>query len=238
MAVGVHADVLEFPPDFSTNINGRRTLDETLLPALRRELSSADHPRFIGVHVMGSHWEYYNRYPVRFQQFGNKRDLERLSMISIFAATDASELAVVDSYDNSVLYSDWFLRQVIDAAANLSVPVTVTFFPDHGEDLQRLDGAAGHGAPVFTRHAFEIPAFIWFNRAYQKSHAENVAAVKRNATAFIRSHDLFNTLGQLMEIEWSTFKAARSFASDSFKPDEDMNVIAGGRLVPLERGPL
>jgi glucan phosphoethanolaminetransferase (alkaline phosphatase superfamily) len=237
MATGVHADVLEFPPDFKTNINGRHTLDESLLPALRQELSRPDQPRFIGIHMMGSHWEYYNRYPARFQQFGNKHDLEKLSMISIFAASDASEVAVVDSYDNSVLYSDWFLRQVIDSAANLSVPATVTFFPDHGEDLQHLDGAAGHGAPIFTRHAFEIPAFIWFNRAYQISHPKEVAAIKQNATASIRSHDLFNTLGQLMEIEWPTCKSTRSFASEDFTPDERMSVIAGGKLVPDNEGP-
>jgi glucan phosphoethanolaminetransferase (alkaline phosphatase superfamily) len=208
-SAGVSADTMDFPPDFNSNINGRHTLDEVLLPAYRRELARSGQSRFIGIHMMGSHWEYYNRYPSRFQQFGGAQGVKKLSMISVFVSGGASEAAVVDAYDNSVLYSDWFLRQIIDGAARLRVPATVTFFPDHGEDLQQLDGNSGHGAPEYTRHAFQIPAFLWFNQAYQAAHPQEVAAVRANAAAAIRSYELFPTLGHLMGISWPGFVPAR-----------------------------
>jgi hypothetical protein len=230
--VGVNADTMEFPPDFNSNINGRHTLDEVLLPAFRRELARSGESRFIGIHMMGSHWEYYNRYPSGFQHFGAAEDVKKLSMISLFASGSANDAAVVDAYDNTVLYSDWFLRQIIDSAAQLSVPATVIFFPDHGEDLQLLDGNAGHGAPEYTRHAFQIPAFVWFNHAYQAAHPQEVAAVRANAAASIRSHDLFHSLGQLMGIGWPGFVTARSFASPNFVADHVTPVIAGGVLIP------
>lgn len=230
-SVGVSADTMDFPPDFNSNINGRHALDEVLLPAYRRELARSGESRFIGIHMMGSHWEYYNRYPSRFQHFGAAQDAKKLTMISVFVSGGSSEAAVVDAYDNSILYSDWFLRQIIDGAARLRVPATVTFFPDHGEDLQQLDGNSGHGGPQYTPHAFQIPAFLWFNQAYQTAHPQEVAAVRANAAAGIRSYDLFPTLGQLMGISWPGFVSARSFASQSFVADRKTPVIAGGVLV-------
>lgn len=227
-SVGITPDRLEYPADFQATINGRHTLDEALLPAYRRELARSGTARFIGIHMMGSHWEYYRRYPDRFARFGAA---SQLGMLSIFLADDASARKVLDSYDNTVLYTDWFLQQVIEAARALEVPATVTFFPDHGEDLQLLDGASGHGQPVYTRHAFEIPAFVWMNAAYRRAHPERAAALERNAALEIRTHNVFYTLGDLMGITWPGSHARFSFASEQFAPDVAMQHIAGGVLV-------
>ncbi len=229
--VGVDADRLEYPPDFNQDINGRHTLDEALLGAYRREIGRSGAPRFIGIHMMGSHWEYYRRYPDRFQQFGQRAGPGALTTISIFLNGRDSESAVVDAYDNSVLYTDWFLQQIIEAARRLTVPATVTFFPDHGEDLQLLDGDSGHGQPRYTRHAFEIPAFVWLNEAYRQAHPQLAAALRDNARKRIRSHDLFQTLAALMGIEWRGQDDRRSFASDRFAADTSSRYIAGGVLV-------
>jgi len=127
------------------------------------------------------------------------------------------------------------LKQIIEPARRLTVPATVTFFPDHGEDLQLLDGHSGHGAPEYTPHAFSIPAFVWINDAYAKAHPDKVAALRRNAGKQIRSHDVFGTLADLMDITWPGQQAARSFASDGFVPDRMAKYSAGGVLVTQDR---
>ncbi len=108
---------------------GRHTLDEVLLPAIERELDRSGAPRFIVIHMMGAHWEYYRRYPKSFQRFGTGQGL---SLLSIFFADPKGLSNVVDAYDNAVLYNDWFLHQVIESARGLSVPATVMFISDHG----------------------------------------------------------------------------------------------------------
>jgi glucan phosphoethanolaminetransferase (alkaline phosphatase superfamily) len=230
-AVGIDADRLVSPLDFEANINGRHTLDETLLPAFREELARAGAPRFIGVHMMGSHWEYYRRYPAKFQRFGSAQELGALSMVSVLLEDKNAKSAVVDAYDNSILYSDWFLQQLIEQARRLSVPATLTFFADHGEDLQLLDGETGHGQPKYTQHAFEIPAFVWFNEAFRKAHPEIIASLARNSSKEIRSHNVFYTMAELMGIEWPGGLARKSFASDRFVPDTADPLAAGGILI-------
>ena len=229
---GVHADHMTYPPRV-VNIFDLKTLDGALLPAYSTEIARAGGPRFIGMHVMGSHWVYDRRYPASFQRFGSTRVVNDFA---IFAAGNNSQ-GMMDAYDNSVAYTDWFLEQLIEHARALQVPVTLTFFPDHGEDVGLLDGAVGHGAPAYTRHAFEIPAFVWVNGAFRQAHPEKVTAMQANASKEIRSHDVFGTVADLMGITWPGATPARSFASDKFVPDTTMRHCAGGQLVPRQPRP-
>jgi glucan phosphoethanolaminetransferase (alkaline phosphatase superfamily) len=227
-SMGMAADHLEYPPDGHEDLFSRRAFDEILLPAYRREIARTGHARLIGMHVMGSHWQYHLRYPKRFQRFGSA---DRLSTPSS-ATTDRSMAAdLVDAYDNSVLYTDWFLQQVIEQARGLQVPATVTFIPDHGEASPYLDGAAvGHGAANYVPAEFEIPAFIWVNAAYRKAHPEKVAALEANASKEIRSHDVFYTMADLMGITWPGAAPERSFASERFVPDGTKEHLVRGVL--------
>jgi glucan phosphoethanolaminetransferase (alkaline phosphatase superfamily) len=220
-AAGVDPDLIETPLDL---LDRQEPRDGDLLPAFRRFLAHQDGGSLIGIHMLGTHWRYTNRYPADFQHFGSGQKTSALS---------SSPAGLVDSYDNAVLYTDWFLRQIIERARELTVPVTVTYFADHGEDLQLLDVHVGHGHPLYTQHAFEIPAFLWANTAYRNTHPEIIAALEKNAAKEIRSHNVFYTVADLMGIEWPGAMGERSFASDKYSPEPAMKHIAGG--VPVSR---
>jgi glucan phosphoethanolaminetransferase (alkaline phosphatase superfamily) len=202
--LGIAADHLDYPPDLQEGLFGRHALDEALLPAFRREIARSGHARFIGMHVMGSHWEYYLRYPKSFQRFGSP---QRLAMLSS-ANTDRSMSAdLADAYDNTVLYTDY------------------------GEASPYLDGGAvGHGAAHYVAAEFEIPAFIWVNAAYRAAHPDKVAALQANAAKEIRSHDVFYTVADLMEITWPGTAPQKSFASERFVPDSTREHLMRGIL--------
>jgi glucan phosphoethanolaminetransferase (alkaline phosphatase superfamily) len=216
----VHANMLT--PYFG----GAPTLDGSMLPPFEAETRRKGASRFVSLHAMGSHWEYYRRYPPQFQRFGSAKGLKFIS-----AFTGRPDQSVVDAYDNSVLYTDWFLHQVIESARMLKVPATVTYMADHGEDLYSLDGASGHGYPTFTPHQFAVPAFVWANSAYREAHPDKIAALQANAGKEIRTHDVFFSLADLMGISWPGAKRHGSFASSDFVPDTAGKVLAGGKLV-------
>jgi glucan phosphoethanolaminetransferase (alkaline phosphatase superfamily) len=226
LLIGIHADRMLYPPAISTLVAGRLPLDEALLPDFRREIERSGKPRFIGLHVIGSHWQYDSRYPAAFAQFGPTGGLTYLSALS-----GVPDQRVVNAYDNSVAYTDWFLSQIIEQARKLAVPATVTYFSDHGEDLFALDGRAGHGAATYSKHQFDIPAFVWVNSAYRQAHPDKVQAMTENAAKEIRSHNVFYSVADLMGIEWPGAATAQSFASTDFIPDHSPQVIAGGALV-------
>jgi glucan phosphoethanolaminetransferase (alkaline phosphatase superfamily) len=225
-SLGISADHFDFPPEMQGTVFGRAVLDDKLLAPYRRELNRSGVPRFIGMHVMGSHWEYYRRYPPTFQRFGRAHDLD---ILSIARSGERTDQALVDAYDNSVLYTDWFIEQVIEATRPLKVPVTVTFLPDHGESLAAKDeGMAGHGGPIYSASQFKVPAFVWLNDAYRKAHPQKVAALEANADRPIRSHEFFYTVADLMGLSWPDEPAQHSFASTSFVPDTSGEMLVGG----------
>ena len=232
LLTGIHADRMVYPPSLHTLASGKLPLDEVLLPEVRTELAQATRARFVGLHVIGSHWAYDSRYPARFRQFGSGAPLSYLDAVS-----GKPDQRVVDAYDNSVAYTDWFIGQIIDAARALSVPVTVTYFSDHGEDLYLLDGRSGHGAASYSKHQFDIPAFVWANPAYRSAHPDKVQAMEQNAGKEIRSHNVFYSEADLMGIRWPDAKPDESFASATFVPDLATPLIAGAggtRVTPGE----
>lgn len=226
MLVGMHADRMGYPPTLSSMVSGRNQFDESLLPGFDAEIRRTGQARFIGLHIMGSHWQYQSRYPAAFAHFDAGRELK---FIDAFA--HRPDQGVVNAYDNSIAYTDWLLGQVIERARKLTVPATVTYFSDHGEDLYGLDGQAGHGTAAYSRHQFEIPAFVWFNSAYRAAHPDKVQATMHNAGKEIRSHNAFYSVADLMGIQWPGAAPAESFASRDFVPDLNTRHIAGGKLV-------
>ena len=94
-----------------------------------------------------------------------------------------------------------------------------------------LDGRSGHGAATYSKHQFDIPAFVWVNAAYREAHADKVQAMTQNSAKEIRSHNVFYSVADLMGIEWPGASPAQSFASAQFVPDLSPHVIAGGALV-------
>jgi len=131
-----------------------------------------------------------------------------------------------------VLYTDWFLQQVIERARLLKVPATVTFMPDHGEASPFLDdGAVGHAGVKYAAPEFKVPAFVWMNTAYRKAHPEKAAAIESNASKEIRTHDVFYAVADLMGITWPGAEPAKSFASERFVPDATDEYLARGVLV-------
>jgi glucan phosphoethanolaminetransferase (alkaline phosphatase superfamily) len=226
LLTGVHAEHMVFPPPISTLIIGHLPLDESLLPELRREIARAGRARFIGVHIIGSHWEYASRYPPAFERFGSAKGLTFASVFS-----QKSDPRLLSAYDNSLAYTDWFLEQIIEQARKLTVPATVTYFSDHGEDLYSLDGSVGHGTTTYTRHQFDIPAFVWTNSAYREAHPERMRAIADNADKTIRTHNVFYSMADLMGIRWPGARPSESFASPDFAADLASPYIAGGTLV-------
>ena len=232
LLTGIHADRMVYPPSLHTLASGKLPLDQVLLPEVRAQLEHAAHARFVGLHVIGSHWAYDSRYPAQFKRFGSGPPLTYFDAVS-----GKPDQRVVDAYDNSVLYTDWFIGQIIDAARTLSVPATVTYFSDHGEDLYLLDGRSGHGAASYSKHQFDIPAFVWANSAYRAAHPEKMQAMEQNAGKEIRSHNVLYSVADLMGIHWPDAKPEDSFASAAFVPDLTTPLIAGAggtRVTPDE----
>ncbi|MHB1084961.1 MAG: phosphoethanolamine transferase [Thiobacillus sp.] len=128
---------------FGGDLHGRN--DETLLDIVKRV--DLNQPNFIVLHQRNSHSPYDRNYPPQYAHFNTTRD----------SKTDQYR---IDTYDNSVRYTDHLLVSLInDLKARSKLPVYVLFTSDHGEMLGEAGGQFGHG--MLTREVAHVP-FIFY----------------------------------------------------------------------------
>jgi len=121
-----------------------------------------------------------------------------------------------NSYDNSILYTDWFLSKVIQALKSSQQLSAMMYVSDHGQTL--YDGTcrlAFHGHN--TQFEFHIPALVWYSDSYQATYPAKVAQLRRNRQARLSTENVFHSLLDLVDIRYPTEQLEWSFLSRKLK---------------------
>ena len=148
----------------------------------------------IVLHQMGSHGPaYFKRYPDEFHVFVPTCDTNQLD--------DCSESEIGNAYDNSILYTDYFLSQVIELLRSYDdrFETVMLYASDHGESLGE-SGIYLHGLPYWLAPDAQtrVPVILWFGRNY---HDVDVAAMRQLRDEPLSHDNLFHTLLGLFEID-------------------------------------
>jgi lipid A ethanolaminephosphotransferase len=175
---------------------GDECYDERLLRGLPQLFRTAQRDMVIVLHQKGSHGPaYWLRYPPGFGQFGpvcQTNELEQCSRESIVAA-----------YDNTILYTDYFLSRTIDllrkAADEEGVDTAMLYFSDHGESLGEKNMYL-HGAPYFMAPAEQrkVPMMLWLSGGYRnRFHIDQSCLLARQGQEFSHDNVFHSVLGML-----------------------------------------
>lgn len=205
------ADVVEFLNlgGFTDNSNH----DDVLLTPFERALRDPAPKKLVVLHTLGSHWNYAQRYPARFDQW--KPSL--LGVAKPVLTDGAIEPRLNNSYDNSILYTDWFLAQLVGRLAAGNAAAALMYVADHGQTL--YDGACrqvfhGHN----NQHEFHVPAFAWYSDTYAVRFPDKVAQLRAHRAARLSTENVFHTLVDLGDIRYPDERLERSIASGRLAP--------------------
>lgn len=152
--------------------------DNKMLPYIKNFLSMSG-KQLLVIHTSGSHWNYSARYPKEFQKF--------IPGCNSIAKADPSTCDIeglINDYDNSILYTDFFLSNVIELLKNRNS--FLIYVADHAESLGEK-GYYGHGGPVIKEQT-TIPFIIWVSDEFKRKHPSRVSAITNHLSNEI-SHD-------------------------------------------------
>lgn len=161
----------------------------------------ASHPEgdlTIILHQMGNHGPaYYKRYPDEFALFSPVCSTNELG--------DCSDVEINNAYDNAILYTDYFLGEVINFLKPYddSFETAMYYMSDHGESLGE-NGLYLHGLPYLLAPDTQknVASIMWFGTSYAVNHAAVAARTDDKL-----SHDnYFHTVLGLMEIDSSVYE--------------------------------
>ncbi len=168
----------------------RRCIDEILLGGLRQRIDSADGDLLIVLHQAGSHGpSYYRRYPDDFGRF--------TPACSTDSPQRCSRAELVNAYDNTLVYTDYFLDRLIgllehDASGRR---LAMLYVSDHGESLGEM-GLYLHGMPYALAPQAQtmVPMLLWLPERERRRHPDLVRCLDALAEAPLSHDNLFHTL--------------------------------------------
>jgi len=188
--------------------------DGELLPELDKILNDKTvKKKFIVIHTIGSHFRYNYRYPDNFEVFKPTLDKK----LSITGNNIKLKNKIVNSYDNSITYTDYFLSEIIERLKNGNSISYMYYVSDHGENLyDDKNELLMHGYMKPTKYVVDVPLIVWYSNSYFKEYPLKVRNLKTNENARISSNYTFQTLLDMANITYKNEDLTRSFSNEKF----------------------
>ena len=193
-----------------TNYSNQGETDEVVLPVIKQILDSQSPRIFIVIHTLGSHFDYSHRYPLSYDLFKpSLNDLDKYSF-----QDQQSKQHLINSYDNSILYTDYILNEIIKTLDNeRETESFLLYSSDHGEDL--FDGQcdkSGHGNE--TSYNFEIASLAWYSQTFADNNPSRIKNLIVNKDKKINQTSIFPTLIDAASINIPNYQRKRSLLTD------------------------
>ncbi len=182
--------------------------DESLLDFVKQTDPTKNN--FIILHLMGSHFNFMNRYPQEFTKFGTpgKYELE-------------------ENYANSIAYTDSVLQRVYEYAKDKLNLQVMIYFSDHGTkpDKRRSPNFDGMGS-------VRIPFFTYFSDEYIAKHKGVYDTLVENHEKYWTNDLFYEMMCSIFDVESNRFDEANSLGSKSYRyKKEDLLTDAGKRHI-------
>jgi glucan phosphoethanolaminetransferase (alkaline phosphatase superfamily) len=207
-----------YPPDTNIVINNyiqgkgatyqRGVYDGQLIDELKK-LTDKYNRLFVVLHMYGSHFVYDLRYPLEYKKYMPTISDSRLSIYE-------NKLNLDNSYDNTILYTDYVLGEISRHLNSLSEEAVALYTSDHGENL--LDDQKKllyHLTDSHSIYEVKVPLFVFANKLYINNHSNAWQTMIENENKRITHDVVFYTLASLGDIIYS----GHSFKNDITSKD-------------------
>jgi len=182
--------------------------DADLLPYLKKALAEkTKQNKIIFIHLMGNHNRYSDRYPKAFDKYN--RYLQYDAMGNIVDTEGITDF--INSYDNSMLYNDFVLSEIITAMKNQKG--ALLYFADHSEGV---DYKLAHTPDDFRYEMCDIPVMLYLTEKYKKAYPQKVKNLQKNKDKLFNNAFVYDTLIGLMNIKTENFETKYDLSSEKY----------------------
>lgn len=170
-------------------------------------------PRLVVLHQIGSHGPaYYERVPTVFSQFKPTCDTNAIQ------GCDHDQL--INSYDNTVLYTDHILDALIETLKNTTqYRSAMWYLSDHGESTGE-HGMYLHGAPyaIAPTQQTHIPMLMWFSKPWQKQAEQQIGCLLQQQNKKLSQDNLFPTMLSLLDVKTKVIDSSNNMLTACTHP--------------------
>lgn len=161
--------------------------DEELLSDMDEQLSIGYPKNLLVFHTIGSHWYYNNHVPANQHYF--------LPITTNRVVTNNSIEQIVNSYDNTIRYTDFVLDSMIQRLENRCA--VMIYISDHGESL----GEHGNWLHATGAKETKNPAcIVWYSNSFAERYPNKVSCLNLNSKLRYRTDFLFHSILSLADL--------------------------------------
>ena len=182
-ACALEAEYVYFHDQIRSNNIYYRRLDGELLPKFDDVLKNESRQKLIIIHSIGSKWSYDSHYSDNFNIF-------RPTIKDEDAFTQYNTV-LGNSYDNTIMYTDFFISEIIFRLKNTNS--LVFYISDHGEMLGEY-GLYRNGHKLKYEEEYHIPFIVWASDTYKNRYREKYAKLTGNRKEIISHDNIFHSI--------------------------------------------
>ena len=142
---------------------------------------------------------------------------------------------LVNSYDNAIRYTDYFLDSLIQILEESGRPAVMVYVGDHGENL--MDDERHmllHGTYAGSVYEYHVPLFIWMSDEYKSLYPEKMESLQANTYKKMTTMYLFHSLLHLGGIRYRHIDLDKCIDSPAMEAQDTIYTIdANMNAVPL-----
>lgn len=183
-------------------------------------LDKNEQKQFIVIHTLGSHFRYNFRYPPEFNTY--KPSFEGAFDYNMIKKENKETL--INTYDNSILYTDYFLANTIKKIDKLSGISYLYYISDHGENLFEQDLVL-HGGESPTKYDLHVPLLVWTSEKYNEKFPDKKINITTNKDKKLSSSITFHSLVDMANLTLMNEIVSKSIASSQLRSDSIRYVL-------------
>ncbi|MDR0824644.1 MAG: sulfatase-like hydrolase/transferase [Prevotella sp.] len=208
--LGSSFDILYSLAKTKYNLSTYKQHDDIVLPVLDKILQNDNKKnKLIIIHLIGNHMAYEFRYPKEYIVFNHKKD----GLVPDAPYRDEKAKKMIDRYDNSVLFNDSIINNVILSLKELhNQDAVMVYLSDHGEELYDYRDFAGHAYEKVSPTMSEVPFIVWMSSSYSKFRRDLVFDKNRPYS----SEDFIYSISDLAGFNYVDYDDSRSLFSSNF----------------------
>lgn len=184
--------------------------DKDIVSIIDSLVNSNNDDLFLLLQFKGNHHPYTNfeeEFDVWRPNFKSATAVERINNDSLY----------INAYDNSMLYQDWILSDIINKINKSDVVTSFTLVSDHGENITATGG--GHGgdcSPIRTE--YHVPFVFWCSDELKKSYPQKIENANKREKSRLNSDNIFYSVCDIAGIELDSTLSNKDFSvfSDDF----------------------
>jgi glucan phosphoethanolaminetransferase (alkaline phosphatase superfamily) len=201
-------------------------LDGQLITEVDRVLAAGHDRVLIVLHAIGNHSPYHLRHPREFAKW--PVDEAQCTRFGV-RVSEQESMNLINSYDNTVLYTDWVLGQIVERLKRLPTASAMYFISDHGENLNHpVASPFFHGQ--WTRDVMHIPMFVWLSPSYRAAMPDKVAQLTLRQASPFSGDATFHTLLDMAGLDCNRLERSKSLASPAWTPSRRLMIGWEGNI--------